>query len=137
MDKLNTAREYADKVWAWEKRDAISPAIKAGNTIYVAGQIAINSEGNVVGNGDLAAQADQCFRNIQDVLSRLGANMEHVVKMTTYFVGDLNEEVVRDYWHVRQKYFGDVGPASTGVRVTGLIYPECLVEVEAIAVMDC
>lgn len=126
----------APKLWSWEQQDPIAPAVKVGNLIFVAGQIALDPEGNLVGKDDLAAQADRCFQNIQEVLARLGAGMSDVVKLTTYFSGHLDESLAKEYWRVRESYFGANGPASTGVLVAGLILPECLLEIEAIAVVD-
>ena len=126
----------APKLWSWERQDPIAPAIKVGNLIFVAGQIALDPDGNLVGRDDLAVQANRCFQNIQEVLARLGAGMSDVVKLTTYFSGHLDEGRARDYWGVRERYFGPNGPASTGVLVAGLILPDCLLEIEAIAVVN-
>lgn len=125
----------APRIWQWEKDEPVAPAVKAGNTIYVAGHVALDPDGNLVGDGDMPAQADQCFRNIENVLSRFGARMSDIVKLTTYFSGHLDKETAQRYWQVREKYFGPNGPASTGLLVSGLISPEFLIEIEAIAVL--
>jgi enamine deaminase RidA (YjgF/YER057c/UK114 family) len=121
--------------WGWEKDMPPAPAIRAGNTIYLSGQIALGENGEVVGEGDLVAQAKQCFENIKAILKREGGSMSDIVKMTTYFACPMTDEVTREYWKVRAAYFGDYRPASTGVAVNALIFPSILIEIEAIAVV--
>lgn len=121
--------------WDWEKDMPPAPAIRAGNTLYLSGQIALNPQGKVVAESDLAGQARQCFENIKAILAREGAVMRDIVKMTTYFACPLTDQVTRDYWTVRAAYFGDYRPASTGVSVNALIWPSILIEIEVIAVI--
>lgn len=121
-------------VWAWEKDLPPAPGVQINQTIYLSGQLALDRDGNLVGPGDLIAQTRQCFSNIRDILARAGAGMNNVVKMTTYFTTKLSLEHAQDYWKVRQEFFGLHRPASTGVQVQSLLYPECLLEIEVIAV---
>lgn len=121
--------------WDWERALPPAPAIVAGRTIYLSGQIALGNDGTVVGVGDLAAQARQCFANIRSILAREGATMNDVVKLTTYFACPITDAVTTEYWRVRQDVFGTHRPASTGVSVSALIYPEVMLEIEAIAVL--
>lgn len=122
-------------VWDWEHDMPPAPAIRAGNTLYLSGQIALTPDGSLEGEGDFVAQSRQCFENIRAILARAGASMRDVVKMTTYFTCGLNEAVAAEYWNVRQAYFGDHKPASTGVQVKALLMPACLVEIEVVAVL--
>ena len=110
-----------------------SHAIKVGNTIYVAGQVAMDEAGNLVGGTDPAAQAEQVYTNLQRVLAAAGANLRDVVKLNTYATDMRNMRAFRE---VRQKYFGDHAPASTAVQVVALAQPGLLLEVEAVAVVD-
>ena len=115
------------------KTTAYAHAIKVGNTIYIAGQVAYDENGNVVGIGDFTAQATQTFENLKRVLEAAGASMKDVVMTTTYF---RNIEDIPKLREVRQKYFGDHLVAATGVEVSKLARPELLVEIEAIAVIS-
>ena len=110
-----------------------SHAYKVGNTIYVAGQVGINPEGQVVGIGDCAAQCDQAYQNMQRVLAAAGATLNDVVKITQFFRDITDLPRVRE---ARRKYFGDHFPASTAVQVVSLALSDLLIEVEAIAVID-
>ena len=103
-----------------------------GKTVYISGQIALDKDGKVVGEGDMKVQAEQVFKNLQAALTSAGATFKDVVKMNTYMTDLSQLQVVRD---VRARYFGDVAPASTLVQVVHLARPEFLIEVEVIAVV--
>jgi enamine deaminase RidA (YjgF/YER057c/UK114 family) len=101
-------------------------------TIYVAGQIGIAPDGKVA--GDFRAQCVQSFENLKAALAAVGAGLEHVVKITVYFV-DIAELPV--YREVRDRYFNTKAPpASTAVQVVKLALPSLLFEIEATAVIE-
>jgi reactive intermediate/imine deaminase len=102
----------------------------AVKTVYVAGQVAYDQSGKLVGAGDMAAQAEQVFRNLDAALKAAGATFADVVKMNTYVTDISKAPAVRE---VRARYFGDTVPASTFVEVKGLVRPELLIEIEVIA----
>src|SRR3954470_14438927 len=102
-------------------------------TIYVSGQIAFDKDGKVVGApGDMKAQAEQVFRNLETALTAAGATFSDVVKMNSYITDMSKAQAVRD---VRARYFKDATPASTFVEVKGLVRPELLLEIEVVAVV--
>ena len=103
-----------------------------GRTVYISGQIALDQTGKVVGEGDMKAQAEQVFRNLQAALAAAGATFKDVVKMNTYMTDLSQVQAVRD---VRARYFGEVTPASTLVQVVHLARPEFMLEIEVIAVV--
>ena len=69
--------------WPWAKGFRIAQGVRAGNTIYVSGQVGLDREGCVVGENDMKAQSVQTFENIRQVLTEGGATMSEVVKTTT------------------------------------------------------
>ena len=99
-------------------------------TVYISGQIAYDETGNVVGAGDMKAQAEQVFKNLDTALKAAGATFADVVKMNSYITDMSKAQAVRD---VRGRYFGANAPASTFVEVKGLVRPELMLEVEVIA----
>ena len=101
-------------------------------TVYISGQIAYDKDGKIVGAGDMNAQAEQVFKNLQAALSAAGATFSDVVKMNTYITDMDKAPAVRE---VRAKYFTDTTPASTFVQVAGLVRPELMLEIEVIAVV--
>src|SRR3954454_10087839 len=96
-------------------------------TIYISGQIALDHEGKVVGAGDMKAQAEQVFKNLEAALTAAGAKFSDVVKMNTY-VTDMDK--ASDVREVRARYFKDTTPASTLVQVVRLARPELMLEIE-------
>ncbi len=99
-------------------------------TAYVAGQVAFDSTGKVVGVGDFQAQAEQVFTNLRRALSSVGASFGDVVKTTTFITDLKNLGALRE---IRARYFDPAHPpASTLVPVTTLARPELLLEIEAV-----
>jgi 2-iminobutanoate/2-iminopropanoate deaminase len=101
-------------------------------TIYISGQIAFDKDGKVVGAGDMKAQAEQVFKNLETALTAAGAKFSDVVKMNSYITDMSKAQAVRD---VRAIYFKGATPASTFVEVKGLVRPELLLEIEVVAVV--
>lgn len=110
--------------------------VTAGRQAHVSGQVALNAAGQVVGKGDLGAQAEQVYVNLAAALAAAGTSFAKVFKLVT-FVVDLTPEKAVAIRAVRKKYLGDGPyPASTMVGVTGLVNPDLLVEIEVIAALD-
>jgi reactive intermediate/imine deaminase len=106
-------------------------AVAGGQTIYVAGQVALDASRNLVGRGDFRAQAQQVFENIKTALAAAGADFSHVVKLNIYMVDRSHLPILRE---IRDRYVNtDAPPASTAVEVRSLVQEEFLLEVEAIA----
>ncbi len=106
--------------------------IRAGNTVYLAGQVARDERGEVVAPGDAAGQARQVYQNIGRVLAAAGTDFSHIVKMTTYLVDRADSAAVSA---VRFEHLGDHRPPHTGLIVAGLGSPDLRVEVDVIAVI--
>lgn len=108
-------------------------------TVYVAGQVALDASGALVGAGDLVAQAEQCYLNVHAALAAAGATFADVAKLTVYAV-DLTPATLASFGEALGRVAARVGslPAAplTGVGVVALAEPALLVEVEAIAVLD-
>jgi enamine deaminase RidA (YjgF/YER057c/UK114 family) len=110
--------------------------VPAGPQVHISGQVALNAQGEIVGRGDLAAQAEQVYANLAIALEAAGTSLASVFKMVTYVV-DLAPEKVALVRGVRNRRFGDGPyPASTMVGVTSLVHPDMLIEVEVIASPD-
>ena len=101
-----------------------------GKMVYIAGQVAFDQAGKVVGVGDFKAQARQASENLKAALSAAGATFENVVKVNTY-VTDMSQ--IQTLREMRVEYFGSHRPASTLVQVVALALPELMIEIEAIA----
>ena len=109
---------------------------RGGKTVFVAGQLALDEKGELVGRGDLKAQAQQAFENLRVALRAAGAGFEDVVKLNSYVVG-LRPELLDALRGVRRSFMGELAvPASTLVGVQALAREGCLIEIEAVAVVD-
>ena len=106
----------------------------SGRLVAIAGQVALDAQGSVVGPGDPRAQARQVFENLRRCLAAAGAGFGDVIKLT-YFITDVAHlPAIRE---VRDAFVdGDRLPASTAVQVVALFRPELLLEVEAWALVD-
>lgn len=103
--------------------------------VFVAGQISLDKDGNVVGAGDLRVQTKQVLDNVKSALAAAGATFSDVVKMNTYVV-NLNPDALPVIREVRSQYFAaENPPASTLVGVTALAFEGLLIEIEVVAVI--
>jgi 2-iminobutanoate/2-iminopropanoate deaminase len=111
---------------------AYSPAIKAGNMLFISGQIPLDpATGNLV-TGDISAQADRVMRNVSALLRAAGLGFEHVVR-TTVFLADMNDFAGMN--EVYSRYIVDPPPARATVQVARLPR-DVRIEVDAIAMID-
>lgn len=107
-------------------------AVRAGNTVYLRGQVGTDFEGNLVGLGDPRAQAEQAMRNVKQLLEEAGSDLSHIVKTTTYITDPRFREPV---YRETGRWLEGVFPVSTGLVVAGLAQPEWLMEIDVIAVI--
>ncbi len=108
-----------------------SHVVKDGMTVYVAGQVARNSEGTTVGVGDFSAQAEQVFENVRRALESVGSNMGSIMKLNVFMT---HREDIPAYRVVRPKFVPDDAlPVSTLILCSGLADPDFRIEVEVIA----
>ena len=106
--------------------------VRAGNLLFIAGQVALDGEGTLVGADDMRAQVRQVLENLKTVLTSQNANFSNIVKINI-FTTDI--DAFREAADVRGTYFQCSPPASTRVQIERLAQPEFLVEIEAIAVV--
>ena len=105
---------------------------KPGRVLFIAGQTAVDEKGNVVGKGNIEAQARQVFENIKAVLKEAGGSLDNLVKTTTYITNIKHRE---GYSRVRLNYYKKNSPTSTLVVVKGLAHKDYMIEIEGIAVL--
>mgnify|MGYP001296211690 FL=1 len=107
-----------------------SHVVKDGKTVYVAGQLARDSEGKTVGVGDFSAQAEQVFNNVRGALESVGSNMNSIMKMNVFMT---HREDIPAYRVIRPKFVPDDAlPVSTLILCSGLADPDFRIEVEVI-----
>jgi reactive intermediate/imine deaminase len=112
---------------------AMGVEVSGGRTVYVAGQIALDADGDLVGEGDFRAQARQVLTNVQAVIEEAGGSISDIVKLTT-FLTDMSDYDA--FCEVRSEFLKAPFPAATLVEVSSLVRPEWMLEAEAIAVIE-
>jgi 2-iminobutanoate/2-iminopropanoate deaminase len=111
-----------------------SHAVKAeGNQfLFISGLTARDINGDVVGKGDMRVQTRQILENMKTILEEAEASFEHIVKVTVYVTDMKNFKEIHD---VRAQYFKGDLPASTLVQVSRLVSEDCMIEIDAVAVI--
>jgi enamine deaminase RidA (YjgF/YER057c/UK114 family) len=110
--------------------------ITSGKMIYIAGQVAMDAAGSIVGKGDYKAQLQQVFSNLKTAVEAAGGSFKNIIKLNYYIVDAVDRSEFFAYREVRDKYVDTANPpVATVVIVRGLFLPEFLVEIEAIAVV--
>ncbi len=123
----------AIKPTSWPDKLTFSPAVRAGNLLFISGTTAVGDDLEIVGQGDIVAQTRFIFEKFGRILRAAGASFDHIVETTEYFL------TLADYKRtaaVRREFFkGPPYPAATGVLVAGLVRKDALIEIKAIAVL--
>ncbi|HUK91056.1 MAG TPA: RidA family protein [Blastocatellia bacterium] len=110
--------------------------VLGGRLVYTAGQVAIDSSGNLVGKDDFSAQVEQVFQNLKLAVEAAGGSFLDVIKLNYYCVEAVDPSEIAALRDIRDKYVNtDSPPASTLVVVSRLVRPEWLIEAEAVAVI--
>ena len=125
-------KERVDPGWPRFARLTFPPAVRSGGLLFISGVTATDDTGNLVGEGDIVAQARYIYQRIGEVLEAGGCTFADVVKTTDYITTTENYRATAD---VRRQVFGADFPAATGVIVAGLLRPGALIEIDVIAVI--
>lgn len=108
----------------------LATRLEGGRLLYISGQVAWDASGNIVGKGDVSAQARQTFENLRGVLQAAGGDLSSLMKITTYITKIEDFPAVAE---ARSTVFSGELPASTLIVVKSLFHPDFLIEVEGVA----
>ncbi len=128
LRKFNTKDMYPQQALD----NDVCMAVRAGNRIFLRGQTGFDLDGNMVGIGDAAAQAENAMKCVKILLEEAGARLEHICKTTIYVTDRAYREPV---YRVIGKWLKGVYPCSTGLIVNGLARPDMLMEIDVEAVI--
>src|SRR5215475_3235211 len=128
LRKFNTAKTYPEQ----KLDNDLSMSVRAGNFVFLRGQIGQALDGSNVGIGDAAAQTEQAMKNVKQLLEEQGAKLADVCKINIYITDPRYREAV---YRVTGKWLKSVYPVSTGIVVQALARPEWVVEVDVFAVI--
>jgi enamine deaminase RidA (YjgF/YER057c/UK114 family) len=110
--------------------------VEEGKMVYIAGQVALDKSGNLVGKDDFRAQVQQVFENLKAAVEAAGGDFHSVVKLNYYCAESVDQAQIPVVREVRDKYVNTANPpTSTFVVVKRLVRPEWMIEVEAVAVV--
>ena len=111
--------------------------VKGGRLLFLAGQVAFDKDGNVVGRGDLVAQFRQVCENLKTLVTSQGGTLQDIIKLNIYVLDKESYKAnTRAIGQVYREYFGKHFPAMTLAEVKGLYDASCLIEIEGIAALD-
>ena len=129
LRKFNTKDTYPHQ----NLDNDLCQVVKAGNLIFLRGQVGSDFDGNVIGEGDPAAQADQAMRNVKQLLEEAGATLDDICRIIVYIT---DREYREPVYRAIGKWLKGVFPVSTGLIVQGLAKPEWVMEIEVTAVIS-
>ena len=109
---------------------------RGGTLVFIAGQVAVDAQGQIVGKGDYEAQAVQVFENLRLALAAAGATFQDVLKFTI-FIKNLSPAARKAVMGVRNRHISSTNPpAATMIGIDQLVEEDLLVEIEAVAAVD-
>jgi enamine deaminase RidA (YjgF/YER057c/UK114 family) len=110
----------------------LATVVRAGNLVFLRGQVGQDLEGNIVGHGDPGAQAEQAMKNVKQLLEEAGSELSHICKITIYICDRAYRDPV---YQVIGQHLRGVFPCSTGLIVDAFARPEYLMEIDVMAVI--
>jgi 2-iminobutanoate/2-iminopropanoate deaminase len=119
-----------DPGWTWDRPYGYSQAVRAGNLVFVSGQVPVDAEGKLVGPDDIRMQTRQVFENIKTVLKAADLALDDIVEIESYHtnmqdLGAMNE--------IKAEYLPHDFPAWTALGVTALAFPGQMLEIKVVA----
>ncbi|MGH6931665.1 MAG: RidA family protein [Dongiaceae bacterium] len=127
-------RKFNTKITYPEQRldNDLCMAVRAGNHIFLRGQVGQDLQGNMVGIGDPRKQTEQAMKNVKQLLEEAGSRLEHICKITVYITDRAYREPV---YQELGRWLNGIYPCSTGLIVEGLARPEWVMEIDVEAVI--
>ena len=125
--------------WNWKNASSFSHGWKAGDMIFIGGQRSLDRDGNIIGHGDIEAQTEEAFRNLNTMLAAGGGDRNSLMRQNTYFRFSGEGPEVTQYWekmtNVRRRHMSSPSAAGAGLRITGFPIANELLQVEGIGVL--
>jgi enamine deaminase RidA (YjgF/YER057c/UK114 family) len=137
-DGRHLPRRYSwpDSLWDWHVHLPYKHGLACEGMIFLGGQVSLDKQGRTVNAGDLPAQTRQAMVHIGTILRDLGADYHDVCKVTTVYQGRSNASDLHDNLVIRSYFFPDPGPATTGIPLPALAYPDMAIEIDIFAMKE-
>lgn len=133
---LPRRHSWPDSLWDWHVHLPYKHGLACEGMIFLGGQVSIDKQGRAVNPGDIAAQTRHAMVHIGTILRDLGADYGDVCKVTTVYQGRPNASDLHDNLIIRSYFFPDPGPATTGIPLPTLAYPDMAIEIDIFAMKE-
>lgn len=127
---------WPDSLWDWTIHLPYHHGLKCHDMIFLGGQVSLDKSGRTVHAGDMPAQTRQAMTHIGTILNALGADYGDICKITTVYAGKSGYDALHENLAVRSSFFQDPGPATTGIPLPVLAYPDMSIEIDAFAMAE-
>jgi enamine deaminase RidA (YjgF/YER057c/UK114 family) len=137
-DGSHLPRRYSwpDSLWDWHVHLPYKHGLKCADMIFLGGQVSLDKQGRAVSPGDLGKQTRQAMTHIGTILRDLGADYADVCKVTTMYEGSCGGKDLHENLSIRSSFFPEPGPATTGIPLPKLAYPQMVIEIDVFAMTD-
>lgn len=125
-----------DDDWKWPVSMPYKHATRSAKVIHVGGQVSLDSSAAAIHPDDMVAQTRVAMDNLKRALAKLGATLDDVVKVTTFYQGSASAAALHENLVIRSNSYTTPGPATTGIPVPSLFCDNIVIEIEAIAILD-
>lgn len=133
--RLARTHVWPDSHWDWTAHLPYRHGLRCGDLVFLGGQVPLAPDATVLAPGDMVAQTRLSMDYIGRVLAELGLGYGHVVKVNSFYAGEVGEDILRPNAETRFSYFPAKGPTSTGVPVPQLAYEGMLTEIDVVAMV--
>ena len=133
--RLQRTHVWPEKHWTWTTHLPYRHGLRCGDLVFVGGQVPLDPEARLLAPGDMVAQTKIAMDYIGRVLAELGLGFGHVVKVNSFYAGNVGVEVLLPNLETRFSYFPANGPTSTGIPVPTLAYEGMLTEIDVVAIV--
>jgi enamine deaminase RidA (YjgF/YER057c/UK114 family) len=123
--------------WAWQDKFGFVQANQINDgkkLLFFAGQVSVDESGNLLYSGDMEKQIDQIFDNLETILDQAGMQLQDIVRLT-YFTTDISKFTNASRVLIHRLEKGNCKPATSLIGVASLFHPDCVIELEATAVV--
>jgi enamine deaminase RidA (YjgF/YER057c/UK114 family) len=134
--RIEKTYSWPDGHWDWPTHLPFKHGNRCGAMIHIGGQVSMDADANVLDAEDMVLQTRTAMENIQKVLAEFGADLDDVVKVTTFYQGNASAQSLHENLLIRSGSYTAPGPATTGIPMAALAYQGMVIEIEVIAMLD-
>jgi enamine deaminase RidA (YjgF/YER057c/UK114 family) len=134
--RLPRRHVWPESLWDWHVHLPYKHGLKCHDMIFLGGQVALDKQGRAMHPGKLGQQTRQAMLYVGTILHELGADYNDVCKVTTVYKGDCGHDELHENLSIRSSFFEEPGPATTGVPLPALGYPEMVIEIDIFAMTE-